>query len=109
MNPLFEVYIALYEAERAMKTAMEQAYPSGSEIFWIGASATQKGVVVRHGYGSRIDVLNLRTGKTYPIEYYQIVPNGESMPLIHHQAYKLEFERKASESVIAEALGLPSV
>lgn len=62
------------QAEQDALDAFRRAYPIGAEIAWTYTSnAIQHGHVVRHAYGSRVEVSNPATGKVYWIHHFHVL------------------------------------
>lgn len=54
-------------ANEALSDTVKAEYPIGAPIAWTrgGAGKAHKGEVITHGYGSRLWVRNLDTGRDY--------------------------------------------
>lgn len=82
MSDLLSLYMNIDSARSALKFAIERSYAVGAPISWLGASSVITGTVVRHDFDDNLQVHNPKTGKTYRIYYYQIVPEHADTSLL---------------------------
>lgn len=80
---LLNLYMDIDRARNAFKRAIEETYPIGSPVSWLGAINVITGVVISHDYDDSMQVLNPKTNKTYRIYFYQIVPAEADSSLLY--------------------------
>lgn len=77
LRPDLRAYLAADNAlklsQQARDKAFRNAFPRGSEIYWMhGSRWPQRGIVTLHGYGDRLKVRNADTHREVWVNGYDI-------------------------------------